>query len=425
MITAWTPSTLDVDGLVQLHGTALGERVLHLGHTVRTRLAVDPRMRDSGQVPLSSEILRRVLGWRYVNAVRDLAASIGYVERDRSYSAGRFSQSYRIGRQFAHARLEQYKLTDAGLLENIRRERERMAEEQRRRLAAPGSTIAPEVFDHLRKNLDRLRIDRVEPQTPTEQIVIDRIQRRASWAKVCDYGRLHTVLTSLPRRLRPHLHVADQRLVGVDIGESQPLFIAVGLMHHPSVCTTTHTTPKQAPPLMLHHDHQTDNDSGQAQRGDGPNMLHQAPPDLDDWLRLCESRQLYRTVANVLGVDRKAAKEPVMAALFGKPSHTTRASEALRGTFPATWEAILTMKRQHSYATLAHQSQRAESEFIFRRCVRRLMAEHPEIPVLTIHDSIVTIAGQEGIVERIMRDEFRKLGLQPTLTAEQFSGKPC
>ncbi len=414
-MNVWVPATFDVDALLREHGQAVGERVLYLGHTVSTRLAVDPRCRDSGWVPLSSRILRRVMGTRCVGRVRELAESIGYVLWDKSYSAGSHAQSYRIGRRYAHAKLKPYKLTDAGMLANMRRERERMADEQARRLAEPGSTITPEVFDHLRQHLDRLRSDRVEPQSPTEQVIIDRIRRRASWAKVCEYGRLHTVLTSLPRRLRQHLHVDGQRLVAVDVGESQPLFIAVGLMHHPYVRDHTH-----APPLMWRNDYQNDDNSGYAERGAGPTMWPQVPDDLGDWLRLCEGRGLYKAVAELLGVDRKAAKEPVMAALFGKPNHRTRASRALESMFSGTWEAIVGIKRRHGYKVLAHAGQRAESRFIFKCCVRRLMDEHPDLWLGTVHDSIVTITGQEGIVERIMRDEFTKLGLHPTLTVERW-----
>ncbi len=429
-MNCWVPSSLDVNNLLDRHGTALGERVLHLGHTVFTRLATDPRCRDSGYAPLSAVILRRVLGWRYLRPVRDLAESLGYVLRDRAYSAGRFSQSYRIGCQYSHARLRQYTIRDSGLLGCIRRERERMADDQSRRLAEPGSTIAPEVFDHLRRNLDQLRIDRVEPKSPTDQIIIDRIRRRASWCKTCEYGRLHTVLSSTPRRLRPFLHVDGKRLVGIDIGESQPLFIALGLAtdHHHTTITTTappHTTVHpEGLPLMLHHDYQNSNASGHAQRGESPTMLHHAPADLGEWLRLCECRGLYQAVADMLGVERKAAKVPVLAALFGQPHHTTRASKALKSMFPATWAAILGLKRGNGFKTLAYSGQRAEGRFIFGQCIARLMREHPALWLGTIHDSILTTEGDERLVHDVMREEFDRLGLKPTLTIEPFRPFP-
>ncbi len=430
---AWVPQSLDPNALLEEHGLALGERVLWLGHTVLTRLVVDPRCRDAGEAPLSAAILRRTLGWRYLAPVRELAGRLGYVLHDRSYSTGRFSQGYRIGREYVHARLRQYTIRDAGLLENIRRERERMADEQARRLAEPGSTISRQVFEHLRQNLDRLRIDRVEPRSPTEQIIIDRIRRRASWAKVCEYGRLHTALTSLPRRLRQYLRVDGRRLAGVDIGESQPLFVALGLASnthgtappHHTPAAQPHPTPHhRAPPLMLHHDYQTGNDSGYAHRGESPTMLHHATADLGDWLGLCERRGLYQAVADLLAVERKAVKESVMAALFGRPEHRTRASRALERLFPDTWAAIRATKREFGYASLAHAGQRMESAFVFGRCIPRLMAEYKSLPLLTIHDSIVTSEGNEQIVRDVMADEFARLGLHPTLTVEQFAQNP-
>jgi len=417
-MNCWVPDSLDVDAVFRGYGAKLAERVVWLGHTVFTRLAVDPRCRDTGMAPLHSTILRRLLGWRYLGPARELAESIGYVQRDRSYSAGRFSQSYSIGREYAHARLVQYTLTDAGLLESIRRERDRIANEQAKRLAEPGSTITPEVFARLKTDIDRLKIDAdVQAWTPTEQIVIDRIRRRSSWAKVCEYGRLHTVLTSTPRRLRSNLHIGGKRLTAVDIGESQPLFIGLALPQDPNhTKPTTHNTATATTPLMLHMP---------SQWGEGPTMLHAEPADLGDWLGLCERRGLYQAVGDVLRVSRKAVKEPVMAALFGKPHHTSRASRALETLFPATWEAIQELKRTWGYASLAHAAQRAESGFIFGRCVRRLMAEHPGLWLGTIHDSILTTAGSEGIVHDLMADEFEKLGLNPRLTVERFCESDC
>jgi len=153
-------------------------------------------------------------------------------------------------------------------------------------------------------------------------------------------------------------------------------------------------------------------------------MLHHATADLGDWLGLCERRGLYQAVADLLAVERKAVKESVMAALFGRPEHRTRASRALERLFPDTWAAIRATKREFGYASLAHAGQRMESAFVFGRCIPRLMAEYKSLPLLTIHDSIVTSEGNEQIVRDVMADEFARLGLHPTLTVEQFAQNP-
>jgi len=111
----------------------------------------------------------------------------------------------------------------------------------------------------------------------------------------------------------------------------------------------------------------------------------------------------------------------VMAVFFGRPHHRTRAAEALETLFPEAWEAIQDLKRTWGYASLAHAAQRAESSFIFGRCVPRLMVECPGLWIATIHDSILTTAGSEGLVRDVMAEQFERLGLRPTLTVERFA----
>jgi len=121
-----------------------------------------------------------------------------------------------------------------------------------------------------------------------------------------------------------------------------------------------------------------------------PNMLDKLPPGIGAYLAACERRGLYQAVADRLGMPREDAKPRVMAVFFGRPHHRTRASRALEMLFPEAWQAIQALKRKHGYTSLAHAAQRAESSFIFGRCVRRLMAEHPGLWLGTIHDSILT-----------------------------------
>ena len=44
---------------------------------------------------------------------------------------------------------------------------------------------------------------------------------------------------------------------------------------------------------------------------------------------------------------------------------------------------------------------------------------HPKVPIFTIHDSIVTTASNQLLVEQVMRDAFTTtVGLSPTLATE-------
>jgi hypothetical protein len=45
----------------------------------------------------------------------------------------------------------------------------------------------------------------------------------------------------------------------------------------------------------------------------------------------------------------------------------------------------------------------------------RLKKHHPEIPVVTIHDSILTTAEHLPTVKRIILEEFARIDLRPAL----------
>ena len=61
--------------------------------------------------------------------------------------------------------------------------------------------------------------------------------------------------------------------------------------------------------------------------------------------------------------------------------------------------------------------QRIESHIILSIVTKRVAIEKPNLPIFTIHDSIVTIQGYEYYIERVMEEEMIKiLGFPPKLT---------
>jgi hypothetical protein len=62
--------------------------------------------------------------------------------------------------------------------------------------------------------------------------------------------------------------------------------------------------------------------------------------------------------------------------------------------------------------------QREEAKFMLHTVCRRLFTYHKEVPVFTIHDSIMTTEEHVPLVRRIISEEFHRLGLHPTLKEE-------
>jgi hypothetical protein len=437
-VSVWHAENLDVDALLESYGQRVGEGVLWLGHCVYVGLADDARRRDTGRVPLMAQYLHNVIGRHHVDAVRQAALEVGYVDRDHSYRAGNRSQAYWIVPPYDRAPLVRRQITNPALRHNVQRWREERRRAMWQRIERNETMVDAAVCNHLWRNLQRVRIDAAidfgDAFHPAHQIAVEQIRRGELWFIVDDYGRIHTNLTNLPKPLRQYLSIDGRRLMDVDISESQPLFMGLVL-------------------ARVEREGQADGqeeegrEAGRRQRGgrrtDGHGPLplmfdntmfdtrsylgggfdrKRLPADLRRYVELCERRGLYQAVANRLGRTRDEAKHGIMVSFFDKPWHRNATAKALEHLFPTVIQAMRRMK-QDDYRRLAHFAQRIESAFMFGRVVPRIMELHPDLFVSTIHDSILTTAGDAEFVRQVMLDEFAQLGLLPQVKVDCTANK--
>lgn len=83
-----------------------------------------------------------------------------------------------------------------------------------------------------------------------------------------------------------------------------------------------------------------------------------------------------------------------------------------RREFPSVHQFIFDQKVD-DYRQLACNMQRAEAELMIDTVCLRLMTHHDEIPLVTIHDSIMTTEEHVPTVARIMVEEFQRIGFRP------------
>ena len=403
----------------------IGEGVLWLGNCVYTGLANDRDRRNEGQVPLMTEYLRAMIGRHNLDKVRQAAMDARYVTRDPAYRVGHRSQNYRIEPPYDRSRLDRREITNPLLRHNIRTWRESRSREAWQRIQRGDTPIDAAVCRNLWHNLRQVRIDAEIDYGadfhPAHQVSVEQIRKGELWFVVDDFGRLHTNLTNLTRRLRAHLTVAGERLVNVDISESQPLFMGMAIATNQARQgegretgegeAGTHGT---AIPLMLDNV-MLDSDTLLG----GGFERNRLPADLRRYVELCEARGLYKVVADRLGKTRDEAKQSVMVAFFDKSCHHNKASVVLEGLFPSVMASMRRIKTP-DYRRLAHVAQRIESAFMFGRVVPRIMERRPDLFLATIHDSILTTTKEGAFVQGVMHDEFRHLGLSPQVKVE-----PC
>ena len=409
----YSPRNLRPDG-------EYAEDLIYLCHTIIIGRVYDPRYdkgKNGGFVPLKGEYMQNILGHRQWPVVRRIALGRGVVLCDESYSVGRCSKGYALCEPYASAPWELREIHDPRLSQRIDEWRAQRRLEHWSEIRDGNRRVSPEVCEHLHGHLQRIRIDKHIPDALTNEsaVAVDMI-RRGQWRfDVDDFGRVHTNITNLKRSLRAHLSVDDMRLVNCDIANSQPLFIGIMLQQ---------TGGKgQVGDKRQGEGGET---GSKRSKEEGPTIcwarcgkIGKMGADLLRYVQLCAEGRLYRHIEARLDghMDYAVLKHRVLATLYDRDSHRNAIYRVLDKDFPTVMQGIRAIKRPN-YRHLAHLAQRTESGFIFGRVVSRLAEEHPGLFVTTIHDSIMTTAGDEDTVRSIMLDEFEKLNIRATVRVE-------
>jgi hypothetical protein len=98
--------------------------------------------------------------------------------------------------------------------------------------------------------------------------------------------------------------------------------------------------------------------------------------------------------------------------------NTTR--KRLREKYPSVARVLHDLKKE-DHRRAARTMQAFESCIFVKRVCGRLRRDVPTIPVYTIHDSVLTTPEFVPTVEAVIRDEFGKLGLKPSLKREDYA----
>lgn len=261
-----------------------------------------------------------------------------------------------------------------------------------------------------------------------------------------DFGhRIHSNLTSLPRDLRPFLRLDGSPLVNIDLKNSQPMLLA-GLLQG---------NIREAPLDFLSEvgieagskEYQTflktirllqriDTDGSDIRTycdlvREG-RFYEDFIERLRNWNPHDPNAGEYENVINRLKkltkyktIDRDQVKKAVMVTLFSSNRHIGDKPDAdlknrFREFFPDVYSVIQKLKEGEKNR-LARFLQRSESMVVLAHTCKRLHNLDPEIPLITIHDSISTTEEHAEIVEQVLLEEAeRVVGFKPIVKAETW-----
>ncbi|GAA4459135.1 hypothetical protein GCM10023189_32410 [Nibrella saemangeumensis] len=146
-----------------------------------------------------------------------------------------------------------------------------------------------------------------------------------------------------------------------------------------------------------------------------------------EYIQTCANR-----IDPSLRLDRSKVKTMTITAFFAqvdfhedqaiskKHLSLTEQQNLFRKVFPKIFRLFQEIKFL-DHALLALLLQNIESEIFLNRIAKRTVEERPDLPIFTIHDSIVTTVGDEDYVEQVMKEELQNaVGLVPNTKREYW-----
>jgi hypothetical protein len=351
---------------------------------------------DEEFVQLKAIYMRRLIGraGKTYNDYINILANKGIIECDRRYIVNEKSFGYKLCNEYSDVRHKQVPITSASLQSNIER-----WQDCRKPMGSLKEKMHKftKVHKHIYHFIENIEIDykaalqSIEGLSTEEynknKITIDKIKDKEFYLHRDEFGRIHTNLTILKSTLRRFLSYKGKKFVNIDVVNSQPLLLLLTIK---SIYLTIRCT--------------------------GAIYFEDVPPDVLCYKRLVERGELYEyLMKRAQTANRDNFKENFFRdTFFGK-----KTSNLFCELFPTIGKEIRRIKRK-DYRRLAWMMQRKESKLIITKICGRIMREHPEVFIGTIHDSVLTTPENVSTIRQIMSEEFEKIGLSPTIRVDRY-----
>lgn len=322
-------------------------------HSIIYQRLTDRRYKDRGSyVPLNQTILRKYISQhkakQFLTDLRDWK----FIEWLRGYTPGAQSMVYRIRPPYDQAPIIGIEITDALLAEKVQKHVQKEHETIRARgdgYSAVLEWLEALTIDEVSANEHVTKNFKATGDSYNSRILaIDAIANRQHRFIIDGSGRAHHNLSNLAGDLRPFVSIGGRPLYQVDIACSQAWFMDLNL------------------------------------RDGIQDSLERTRME-----ELLASGKFYPEL-NTKQIDidafKKAFFQDVLCGRGDYSNSTTRSFEAL---FPSYARAIREAKGDN-YKQFAVALQRAEAHVVFDAVDRFVTATGGKVPILTIHDSLVT-----------------------------------
>ena len=339
-------------------------------------------------VPVKIQYLRNCIS--YDNAhifVRNLIEA-GVIETDNHFIEGRKCKGYKISDEYLNDKFYLLDIKDKNLIKKLQKLKKLNIEKVYQEGYA---------YEYVTRCMEGLKIEEDKSKKIIDKLIPEECYKKKCYVSMVDLfdykfatvdekaKRLHNNLTNIAAPLRQFITYQGKKIEGVDIKNSQPMFLYFMVLEESNV----------------------------------------AKKEMDRYLDVVLNKGFYEYFAkkmnyNLTAENRKQFKESMFSkVLFDRNREKLNKYEkAFRKEFPGIHFAIR-KKRRFNYKNMAISLQRTESRFIFE-CVEKIAKEY-KIPLFTIHDSISTTEGNVNkIFDKIGEEFIKKYGVKPKLKIEKF-----
>lgn len=362
-------------------------RVLWLGHKLHERRFLNAEGEIQGKdafITINSALARNIAP--NFSTVVKLLVDLDIIERD-FYQPKSKSYGYRFADpQLRKATRRRVPLNDAKMVARINKHRQEEISTRTDRW------LHGMLFQLALADVDQVFLDNIAGLSYRESggSVKDKLEAYRYWLERIAYqehvwsrddqGRRYSIITNLKRELRSLLRVDGQRLMQIDLRNSQWLFLALEMRRAGIACR--------------------------------------------EYSDLCQQGLLYEAVAERAKSNRSKVKKALtQRCLFSPndaPCQRTRIKRAFDRLFPEVAKYLFVAKRHGDGSRLAKTLQAAEAELIIDTVCGRLRREGKVKFTTPVHDSLLFLPQDGEYIQTVMEQEFAKLGMRPRLESKEL-----
>lgn len=362
-------------------------RMEYLIHLILTRKQVDKNNYAHAYSILNMEYMNNVIpqASKYLHLLQEE----GIIEWI-NYKAGRNSRLYRLVNE---GWTEQVPITDMKIIRRIEKNKPQLARRNSKKYPFLNKAIKKVVIDFeqalqaidnkYQENIQTgMDADGAEARRTYALSAISRIHAKEIYIKTNTTNlRLDSNFTNLPGYLMRYCHIDGQSFIEMDITNSQPYF--AGALFNPT---------KEVLEVM-------EGFLPQSYLMSVKPLLNNESQDVKLYCSLVSSGKFYEYMAEQFRergltehTDRKALKAQIFEVFFGKvyAEKWNDGVKLFKELFPTVHHVFVQIKKKE-HNRLAILLQRIESYTMLQRVVKEIESKHPELDMLTKHDSILPV----------------------------------